>query len=135
MARVSGRDGEVYFDSQDLSGESNNFELRVEQDTHEVTAFSDSAKTFVEGDYTWTVDFAAFYSGGANTSEAKLHAALSAGTKAMTLGPEGTATVGDVFYNGDVFVSSFAIRTPVDGAITVSAQFQGSGALTRTVKV
>jgi predicted secreted protein len=131
MVRVSGKDAEVFYNAQDLSGQSNRFTLNVENDNFDVTSFSDAAKTFVEGNYGWSIDLATFWIGddGASDAEKLLVANLGGGAKAMTVAPEGTTS--NTLYSGNVFITSFSVESPVDGAVTLSASFQGSGALTR----
>lgn len=130
MARISGREGSIFFDGQDMSGESNSFTLNVENDNSETTSFSDGAKTFVEGKYGWTVDVEAFYDQLDNKWFDQLFDNLGQGAKAMTIAPEGTAGT-DFFYTGNAFITSFETETPVDGVVTLSASFQGSGTLSR----
>ena len=132
--RVSGKDGEIFYNGQDMSGESNSFTINVENDNFEVTSFGDAAKTFVEGKYGWTVEIEAFFDSASNKWGTQLFTNLGAGAKAMTIGPEGTAVAGDEFWTGSAFVTSFNEETPVDGAITISATLQGSGALVRNIK-
>lgn len=129
MARVAGKDGFISLNGQDMSGESNSFTITIESDTFEVTAFSDAAKTHVEGKYGWSVDFEAFYDNSDNKWADLLVDQLGQGALLGTFAPEGTAAD---YYSGNVFRETWDIETPVDGAITVSGTLRGSGALTKT---
>jgi hypothetical protein len=51
MARKAGATSRVYVDEFDVSGLSNELDLSIDVELPEVTAFSDAAKTFVEGKY------------------------------------------------------------------------------------
>ncbi len=130
MASTSGKNAYVSFSGTDISGESNNWRLTVDQDLLDSTVFTDAAKTAVEGDYGWTVEVRSFFNRGTAQLEGLLNSAIAAGNKAMTLGPEGT-TATYTKYSGTVKLRTYTLEAPVAGIVTLTATFQGDGALTR----
>ena len=133
MARTSGKDAFISWDGDDMSGESNSWTLNIENDVFDVTSFGDAAKASVEGKYGWTVDVEAFFDVSTLKWDVSLFGDLGAGAKAMTLAHVGTtpSSGGTVIYSGSAFIETFSDEAPVDGAVTVSATFRGTGALTR----
>lgn len=130
MARISGKNARIEAVSLDLSGESNSFTLNLDNDLIDVTAFADTSKEFVEGDYGWSVDITSFFIQGAAELEASLISAIGAGEAAATVAPQGT-TSGNTHWNGNALVESWSIDNPVDGAVVLNMTLRGNGDLTR----
>ena len=130
MARISGKNARIEALGLNLSGESNTFTLNTDNDLIGVSAFGDSSKEFVEGDYGWSIDFTSFFNQGAANLEGTLIAKLGAGEDAATVAPQGN-TSGNTHFNGNVLVESWSIDTPVEGAAVINMTLRGNGDLTR----
>lgn len=131
MALVHAKGATVYLDALDLSGLANSVTLSVNVDTAEVTTFADTAKTFLEGDYTATASLATFYD---NTDDGWDELAFSKATTQddthylLTI-PGSTA--GTVCYELAGIPTGQPRAFNVGSAITINLDLQGSGQLSR----
>lgn len=113
----------------DLSAYCNSESLSQQAEVAETTTFGASDKTYIPGlkDATFTVE-----GPWDPTLDAHLAAVLGhASTKTFIIGPQGS-TGGQVKYTGECICISFDVDVSVDGEVTFSADFQVSGAVTRT---
>jgi hypothetical protein len=118
MAVISGRYGSVKFSSGELTIKS--WSLNYIADLYDSTNFDDSTggKSYVSGFTGWSGSYEGFYSSG-NT-------VVPGNTGTITL-KSSTATVG--VWKGSVIITGMDVNTAVDGLVTQSYTFQGTGAL------
>jgi hypothetical protein len=124
MATHHGKEGVVKTNSN-ITGEVTSFTLETSADVVEDTALSDSAKTFLAGRTSFSGTVECNFD-EADTSQEECTVGSSV---AFTLLPEGNAS-GDASYSGTGIVTGMSISNPLDGVITRSITFQGTGALT-----
>jgi len=119
MAVISGRYGSVVFSGGQTYIKS--WTLNRKADLYDSTNFDDSTggRSYVSGFTDWSGSFEGFYSTG-NT-------AVPGSTGKITLKTSSTGTT-DLFY-GDVIILGMDVGTGVDGLITQSYTFQGTGAI------
>ena len=118
MAAVSGRYGSVTFTGGQTTIKS--WTLTYKADLYDSTNFDDSTggRSYVSGFTDWSGSFEGFYSTG-NT-------AVPGTTGTVTLKTT-TGTAG-LFY-GNIIVVGMDVATGVDGLVTQSYSFQGTGTL------
>ena len=124
MATHHGKEGVVKTGS-DITGEVTAFTLETTGDVVEDTAWSDSAKTFLAGRTSFSGTIEAHYDETDTSQEA-----MTVGSSlTFTLLPEGN-TAGDASYSGSGIVTGMSISNTLDGVVSRSVTFQGTGALT-----
>ena len=124
MATHHGKEG-VIKAGTDVIGEVTGFSLDTTADVVEDTSLSDTAKTYIAGRTAFSGSVDMHYD-EADTAQG----ALLAGTSiSFTLLPEGN-TSGDESFVGSGIVTSMAVAVALDGVVTRTVAFQGSGALT-----
>ena len=101
------------------------FTLDTTHDTVEDTELSDTNKTYLVGRGTFTGSIDMNYD-EESTEQGLL---ISGASLAFVFLPEGN-TAGDESFSGTGIVTGMSINTPLDGAITRTVSFQGTGALT-----
>jgi hypothetical protein len=119
MARVAGYGGNVKYGAGPTTATGvKSWSLDYEKDVYEGTGFDSSgAKVYTPGLSGWSGSFEGFKDG----------APIAIGTSvAMEL--EESATVGQE-WTGSGIITSVSVNTAVDGLVTYSYQFQGTGAL------
>ena len=124
MATHHGKEGVVKTGS-DVTGEVTAFTIETTGDVVEDTSLSDSAKTFVAGRTSFSGSVEAHFDETDTSQEA-----MVVGTSlAFTLLPEGN-TSGDASYTGSGIITGMSISNTLDGVVSRSVTFQGTGALT-----
>ena len=118
MSAISGRYGSVTFSGGETLLKS--WSLSYTADLYDSTNFDDSTggKSYVSGFTGWSGSFEGFYSTG-NT-------AVPGSTGTVTL-KSSTGTSG--LWTGSAIITGMDINTAVDGLVTQSYTFQGTGAL------
>lgn len=124
MARLSGKSTDIYIDTHAVEGYANSFNIGVDVNLPEVTAFGDSAATFVEGKATPTFDMNAFFSPTDDESDEIINNALT-GTSEIFYTPSGM-TIGNIGYHFQTNLTNRTIDNPVDGATALNVSGQGS---------
>ena len=124
MATHHGKEGVVKTGS-DVTGEVTAFTLETTGDVVEDTSLSDSAKTFITGrtSFSGTVEC---HFDETDTSQEEM---LAGASLTFTLLPEGN-TSGDASYTGSGIITGMSISNTMDGIVSRSVTFQGTGALT-----
>ena len=119
MASISGRYGSVTLTNADEYVK--NWTLDYNADLYETTNFDDSSggRSYIGGYTGWSGTFEANYS-TANT--------VVPGDTGTIVLRTSTGTSGS--WSGDVVITNMSINAPVDGLVTQTYTFQGSGALT-----
>lgn len=118
MARLAGKAGEVTIGGATVTG-IKSWQLDQQVDVHESTGFDSSGvKAFIPGGSGWSGSFEGFKDG----------APLTIGTGiALVLKESQTATQK---FNGQAIITGLSGGTSIDGLVTYSYTFQGTGALT-----
>ena len=119
MASISGRYGSVTLTNADEYVK--NWTLDYNADLYETTNFDDSSggRSYIGGYTGWSGTFEANYS-TANT--------VVPGDTGTIVLRTSTGTSGS--WSGDVVITNMSVNAPVDGLVTQTYTFQGSGALT-----
>lgn len=134
MARVAGATSRVYLDEFNLSGLSNAFDLSIDVDVPDVTAFSDAAKTAVEGKHGVACTINCFNDLADDSLDEQAFAILGeAGQNYVGLYPGSTAAAGSIGYEMVVDPKTQPRRSEVAGAILMHLEFQGDSVVRSTV--
>jgi len=105
--------------------------LDVNQEPVESTVLGSSARSFKPGIITWTGSAECFWD-ESDTAQNQIDTDMATvDTKTLELYPEGT-TSGDTYFTGTVIISSISRNSSVNGMVTASFSFQGTGGLTKT---
>ena len=124
MATHHGKEGVVTVGGTQIDNITG-FTLDTTHDTVEDTELSDTNKTYLVGRGTFTGSIDMNYD-EESTEQGLL---ISGASLAFIFLPEGN-TSGDESFSGTGIVTGMSINTPLDGAITRTVSFQGTGALT-----
>jgi hypothetical protein len=95
--------------------------------TGETTAFGATAKTYIVGLADGTISIKGKFDA---TVDAQVAGLAGVDGVAFEYGPEGSTT-GRVKYTGTCVMTKYEVGAPVGDVVTVSAEFQVSGAVTR----
>ncbi len=101
--------------------------LELGTDTLDVTAFGDDWKKFIAGIKEWSASAEGFFSVHTDaTGQKALQDAFLAGTEvSIKLNVNNTN-----YYGGNAYISGLSVEDPVDDTVSISFEFQGTGALT-----
>jgi len=124
MATHHGKEG-VVTSAGAVIGKVTGFTLDTTHDTVEDTTLSDATKSFLVGRGTFTGSIDMNYD-ETDTPQTTL---LTGTTLAFVFLPEGNTT-GDESFSGSVVLTGMSISVPLDGPVTRTVAFQGTGALT-----
>ena len=134
MARQSGKSADFSFNSVAIEDELTSIVQTTDVNIVDITAFGDSANTFVEGLPTSNYSVSGFFDPNASQGDATIFTRIGSGSATASFETTGaSAGTNAPVYSGSAFVSSYSITSDVGGATTYSADFQVSGALTRAV--
>lgn len=131
MAFVHGKTAVFKIDNsagslQDISAYCDSIDFPMTMDTAEVTTFGDSSKEYLAGLKDATISISGSWDA---TADAILAALTTAGT--FEYGPAGS-TAGLVKYTGEAICTGYTVNAPVGDKVSFSAEFQVTGAVTRT---
>ena len=118
----------VYLDGVEIELQ-NECTLTATSDMIETTTKSSAgAKTFIGGDYGWTISCSglADIADSSETNVIDFLTALKAGTVVLL----GIGVSGGKYFTGSGLVSNCTVEGPRNGTASFSADFQGSGVLT-----
>ena len=124
MATHQGKEGVVTSAGTAIDGVTG-FTIDTTHDTVEDTQLSSTTKTFLAGRGTFTGSIDMLYD-ETDTPQTTL---LTGTTLAFVFLPEGNTT-GDESFSGSGIVTGMSISVPLDGPVTRTVSFQGTGALT-----
>ena len=125
MATHFGKEGVVTAGGTGI-GELTGYTLETTSDVVEDTQLSDATKSFVAGRTSFSGTLEMSYDETDSPQQT-----LTAGTTiSFILAPEGNST-GDETFTGSGIVTGMSVSIPLDGIITRSVTFQGTGTLTR----
>lgn len=103
-----------------------NWSLELGSDTLEVTALGDDWKKFIAGLKEWSASAEGSFAIPTDADgQAALQTAFLNGTEVALKLYVNTTN----YYSGNAFISSLSVEDPVDDAVSVSFEFQGTGAL------
>ena len=132
MAFVHGKTAVFKIDNSggsltDISAYCDNVDFPLTADTAEVTTFGDSSKEYIAGLKDATISISGSWDA---TSDAVLAGIIGvAGT--FEYGPAGS-TGGLVKFTGEAICTGYTVTAPVGDKVSFSAEFQVTGAVTRT---
>ena len=124
MAVHHGKEGEVVVGGSAV-GELVSFTLETTGDVVESTKMSDSAKSFIAGRTSFSGTLEMHFD-EADSVQTQLTADTSITFKLL---PEGSST-GDRKFEGASVITGMSVSQPLDGVVSRSVTFQGTGALT-----
>jgi predicted secreted protein len=124
MAVHHGKEGEVVVGSTAV-GELTSFTLETTGDVVESTQMSDAAKSFIAGRTSFSGSLEMHFD-EADSVQTQLTSGSSITFKLL---PEGSST-GDRKFEGTGIVTGMSVSQPLDGIVSRSVTFQGTGALT-----
>ena len=132
MAFVHGKTAFFQIDNsggslQDISAYCDNVDFPLTADTAEVTTFGDSSKEYIAGLKDATISI----SGSWDATADALLAAIVGVAGTFEYGPAGN-TGGNVKFTGEAICPSYNVSAPVGDKVSFSAEFQCTGAVTRT---
>ena len=124
MATHHGKEGVVTSAGTAIDGVTG-FTIDTTHDTVEDTQLSSTTKTFLagRGSFTGSIDM------NYDESDTPQTTLLTGTTLAFEFLPEGNTT-GDERFAGSGIVTGMSISVPLDGVVTRTVSFQGTGALT-----
>ena len=134
MAFVHGKDSVFKLDNSsgtltDISSYVNNVDFPETADVSETTTLGADNKTYIAGLKDATISLSGLWD---STADAIFGAVVGqSATLSFEYSPEGT-TGGNVKYEGEAILTSYAISSPVGDAVGYSADLQVSGAITRS---
>jgi len=134
MATRHGKTATIYADTLDLSGYANAWTLTIDRDVTETTVFSDAAKTFLGGDYTWKIDWTSFYDttdDGYSEVVGYDWAVTNSGTVRQVALLPGGSTAGNEVYEAQGLFTAKPIEVSTTAAIMLNCSLQGTGNLGR----
>lgn len=137
MAFIHGKNAYIQLDNSagtlvDLSSISNEVSFSWNIDTNETTVFGNSAKTYISGLNDATISLTGLFDATSATVIEGTINALIAGTLASAtsvFGPEGSGS-GKKKYTQEVIVTSYEISAPVADVVSLTVEFQRTGATT-----
>ena len=124
MAVHHGKEGEVVVGGSAV-GELVSFTIETTGDVVESTKMADAAKTFIAGRTSFSGSLEMHFD-EADSVQTQLTAGASITFKLL---PEGSST-GDRKFEGSSVITGMSVSQPLDGIVTRSVTFQGTGALT-----
>ena len=122
---IAGKSGKLELGSSNVVDISS-WSLELGTDTLEVTALGDDWKKFIAGLKEWSASAEGFFSVHTDTAGQKaLQDAFLNGTEvALKLKVNATN-----YYSGNAYISGLSVEDPVDDTVSISFEFQGTGAL------
>lgn len=124
MAVHHGKEGEVVVGGSAV-GELVSFTIETTGDVVESTKMADASKTFIAGRTSFSGSLEMHFD-EADSVQTQLTAGASITFKLL---PEGSST-GDRKFEGASVITGMSVSQPLDGIVTRSVTFQGTGALT-----
>ena len=130
MASHTGVDGVLKYDSNAVA-ELSSWTLDINQEPVESTALGQSSRSYKPGITNWSGSAECFWD-ESDTAQSQIDTDMATvTTKTLELYPEGT-TSGDTYFSGTVIIESISRNAAVNGMVTASFTFRGSGGLTKT---
>ena len=122
---VCGNSGEVLV-STHVVAEIGNWSLTIDRSPTAVPKYGTTTDYLLCTPYMWSGSFSGNWYYDDTVGQTALHTALTGGTTvALHLSVDGTDE-----YSGTAYITQISSTTPYDGIVSVSFNYQGSGALT-----
>lgn len=132
MALKHGKDFKVTVNSVNLSSYASSGSLSIDVDTAETTTAGDSAKTFLEGDYSHSHSLSGPADFNTGTSDATLFALIGGGATSWIWQPNSAAVgVTNPTYTQSVILTNYTLNFDVGSAVNYSASGQGTSTVAR----
>lgn len=132
MAFVHGSKANFQINSKDLSAFCDNVDFPNTTDTAETSTFGSTAKSYIVGLTDSTMSIQGKWDPTVTTGpDAVLFPLIGAAATTFIFGPQGSTT-GNVKYTGSAICTSYKVTSPIGGVVVFTADFQVSGAVTRT---
>lgn len=125
MATVTGRQGAVTIGGTDIT-EVTSWSLDLTRDVVESTVMGDSARSYVPG----LVSFSGSFDFMLDADAPAAQTGVDLDGAALSFGFEAVADDASATYSGSGFVTGKSISAEIEGMVTVSVTFQGTGAIT-----
>ena len=106
----------------------NNFELNLDRNVIEILQFGSEYKNKALGMKNWSASVEGTVAFDKDGSQTSLVSAFENGTKVKLK----TLLKTNVYFEGDAYIASLSISGTPDEALTISAEFEGDGAVTFT---
>lgn len=133
MSFKHGSNARVYVNGYDLSAYLKNFSIAGEADTHDVTTFTASAKSYIAGLKDATLSADGVYDGDTSGIDEVMQAALGQDNSVWSYFPQGESAVEDAGYGFNTIATSYEVETPVDDVAVISAEAQSKTGLERVL--
>ncbi len=134
MAFTHGTNATLTINSVVLAGFFNDLSFERTVDTAETTVFGNAAKNYIPGLTDATLSVSGFYDKTATTGVVyALEAILSGGVAVTAVVRPAGASTGNYAYTVSVILTGYTLASTVGDAVTVSADFQCTGAVTPAV--
>ena len=132
MAFVHGKTAVFKIDNsggslQDISAYCDNIDFPATADTAEVTTFGDANKEYIGGLKDATISISGSWDAAADV----ILEAIRGLTGTFEYGPQGS-TATNIKYTGECICTAYNVTAPVGDKVSFSAEFQCTGAITRT---
>lgn len=123
---LAGKNGSLRIGTETVT-RIQNWSLDLNLDTYETTALGDDWKEFISGLKEWSASAEGKWNivNDAAGQKALQDAYLAGNSVTLRLYVNATK-----YYEGTAFISSLGMEDPVDDVVSISMEFQGSGALT-----
>ena len=132
MAKIHGKDADVWVNGISTEDDANRIAFTISPDTAEVTSFASLAKESLEGLYGWTFSYAGYWNGSATFNDPTFWGLIGGGGKEIKVFPGGSVTAaGKIYYWGTAILTSYGSEATQNGPVTCTAEFLGSGCLSR----
>ena len=125
MATVTGREGAVTIGGTDIT-EITSWSLDLTRDVIESTVMGDSARSYVPG----LVSFSGSFDFMLDADAPPAQTAVDLDGSALSFGFEAVADDASATYTGSGLVTGKSVSAEIEGMVTVSVTFQGTGAIT-----
>lgn len=132
MALKHGKKFSVTVNGVDMSCYASSGSMAVSVDTAETTTACDSAKTFLEGDYTATHDISGPADFATSTQDVTMFGLIGGGATNVVWKPEAAAVATtNPSYTQSAILTGYTLNFDVGSAVNYSASWQGTGVVTR----
>ena len=122
----------VMLRGRELSTDFNTVAVSRSAETPESTCFKSSTRTRMEGGIEdWAVTLGGLFNDETGAAEEQAHTLL-AGSTILGVWPHGNATACNLGYEGECVEPDYSVEAPVEGIVTLSSTWSGSGDIYRT---
>ena len=131
MGRLVAGGSRIYVDEFDYSGVVNSIGIDTTNVIADVTAFSDTDATLVEGKPGFSITLNGLYSASSPDYDGEMFADLTSSDRLITISPSIAAATGGVCYFGQGDITSMPITSAIGDAVLLNVTWNGNKPLTR----